>query len=55
MSAIHRILTTTAHCLAAVPCVGCCNAAAKQVETQQNRVKPTHEEDAFLDFMPLNR
>ena len=44
MPAIHRILTTTALCLAAWLCVGCCNAAAKQVETQQNRVKPTHEE-----------
>ena len=39
-----KILATTALCLAAWLCVGCCNAAAKQVETQQNRVKPTHEE-----------
>ena len=44
MPAIHRILTTTALCLAAWLCVGCCNAAAKQVETEQNRVKLTHEE-----------
>lgn len=41
----HKILASTALCLAAAGlCVGCCNAAAKQVETQQNRVKPTHEE-----------
>ena len=44
MRTIPRILTTTALCLAAVACVGCCNAAANQVETQQNRGKPTHEE-----------
>ena len=44
MPTIPRILVTTALCLAAWLCVGCCNAAAKQVETQQNRVKPTHEE-----------
>ena len=44
MPIFQKILTTTALCLAAVACVGCCNAAANQVETQQNRVKPTHEE-----------
>lgn len=41
---LRRILAPTALSLAAVACVGCCNAAANQVETQQNRGKPTHEE-----------
>ena len=44
MPTIHKILATTALCLAAGGCVSCCNAAPLQAEALQRHGKPTHEE-----------